>query len=456
MEFLVILLTAFFCFYYTVNIVLIFCALLSIEKELKQPDLRDLESFPHVTIIIPAYNEEHDIVRTVHTILQQKYANFALVVVNDGSTDNTLKKLVSEFKLDQAPLRYKDYIKTMPIAALYHHHSDGRLRVLDKENGGKSDAINAGLNVATASEYVCIIDADVILEKHALYYALQPIMQKKEDNVVATGGNIRIGVGSDISNGEVHKLATPGRLLILLQILEYVRSFTLFRLGWNSCNAVPLLSGAFGVFKRNDLIHTGGFQKFSKGEDMEITLRLHERYLRKKERYRIVQLVRPLCFTGAPSTLKELAGQRERWHVGLLSGLKVYNHMIFRPRYGILGVVSLPYLLGFEVIGPFIEIVGYLAIAVNFFILHQSSAIFVWFFLSIIGGSLFVNLTAILTEALVMRLYTRPLDLLKLLAVGIAEPFGYHQLNQYWKIKATLQFYGNIHLKSTWQPPKRD
>ena len=376
-------------------------------------------------------------------------------MVNDGSRDDTLRKLVTEFNLEPAPLRYKDYIRTKPITAMYLHPSDGRLRVLDKENGGKSDAINAGLNVATESEYVCIIDADVILEKHALFYALQPIIRKKEDNVVATGGNIRIGIGSDISNGEVHKLATPGSLLILLQILEYVRSFSLFRLGLNSCNAVPLLSGAFGVFKRNDLIHTGGFQKFSKGEDMEITLRLHERYLRKKEPYRIVQLVRPLCFTGAPSTLKELAGQRERWHVGLLSGLKVYSHMIFRPRYGILGVVSLPYMLGFEVIGPFMEIAGYLAIAVNFFILRQSSAIFAWFFLSIIGGSLFVNLAAILTEALVTRLYTRPLDLLKLLVVGIAEPFGYHQLNQYWKIKATLQFYGNIHLKSTWQPPKR-
>jgi len=456
MGILITLLTALFCCYYIINIFLIFSAVLSIENELKQPDSRNLDSFPHVTIVIPAYNEEHDIVNTVHTILQQKYANFALVVVNDGSKDDTLQKLIREFKLEKTPLKYKDYIKTKTIVAMYCNPSNSRLRVLDKENGGKSDAINAGLNVATESEYVCVIDADVTLENNALYYVVQPIVQRRMENVVATGGNIRIGIGSEITNGNVCKLATPGSLLILMQILEYVRSFSLFRLGWNSSNAVPLLSGAFGVFKRSDIMNSGGYQKFSKGEDMEIILRLHERYLTKKENYRIVQLVRPLCFTGAPSNINELAGQRTRWHIGLLSGLKVYSHMIFRPRYGVLGMVSLPYLLVFEAISPILEILGYLFIAVNFFVFHQSSDMFVWFLLSIIGGSLFVNLAAIMTEALIMRLYTRPTDLLKLLLVGILEPLGYHQLNQYWKIKATFQYYMNIHLKSTWQPPKRD
>jgi cellulose synthase/poly-beta-1,6-N-acetylglucosamine synthase-like glycosyltransferase len=456
MDFLIILLTAIFCFYYIINILLIFSAVLTIENELKAPVSKNLDLLPHVTIIIPAYNEEHDIVRTVRTILKQKYANFAIVVVNDGSKDDTLKKLISEFDLEQTQLKYKDYIKTRHIAAMYHNPFYARLRVLDKENGGKSDAINAGLNVATESEYVCVIDADVTLEQHALYHVVQPIVNDREGNVVATGGNIRIGIGSDVSNGEVHSLGTPSSLLVLLQILEYVRSFSLFRLGWNSSNAVPLLSGAFGVFKRDDIIHSGGYQKFSKGEDMEITLRLHERYLTRKEPYRIVQLVKPLCFTGAPSSLKELAGQRTRWQVGLLSGLKVYRHLVFRPRYGVLGMVALPYLLIFEAISPFLEIVGYLVLVVNFFTLHQSPVVLVWFLAAVIGGSLFVNLIAILTEALVMRLYTRPLDLLKLLAVGIIEPFGYHQLNQYWKIKATFQFYRNIHLKSTWQPPKRD
>jgi cellulose synthase/poly-beta-1,6-N-acetylglucosamine synthase-like glycosyltransferase len=350
MEIIAILLAVFFCIYYSINIFLIFSAVLSIEKELKQPDSSDLNSFPHVTIIIPAYNEELDIIRTIRTILLQNYPKYSLVVVNDGSKDETLNKLIQEFQLEQTPLKYKDYIKTKTIAAMYHNPLYSRLIVLDKANGGKSDAINAGLNVATESEYVCVIDADVNLERNALYYVVQPIVNNRGDNVVATGGNIRIGIGSDIPNGEVRKLATPGSLLILLQILEYVRSFSLFRLGWNSSNAVPLLSGAFGVFKRKEVISSGGYQKFSKGEDMEITLRLHERYLSKNERYRIVQLVRPLCFTGAPSTIKELAGQRTRWQVGLLSGLKVYSHMFFRPRYGVLGMVSLPYLLVFEAI----------------------------------------------------------------------------------------------------------
>ncbi len=353
-------------------------------------------------------------------------------------------------------MRYKDYIKTKPVKALYYNKSYDKLRVIDKDNGGKSDAINTGLNIATESEYICVIDADVCLEKNALYYVVQPIVNCRADNVVAAGGNIRIGIGSDITNGTVHNLATPGSLLILFQILEYIRSFSLFRIGWNAANAVPLLSGAFGVFKRADVIHSGGYQKFSKGEDMEMTLRLHERYLNRKEQYKVVQLVRPLCFTGAPSSLKELAGQRTRWQVGLLSGLMVYRHMVGRPRYGVLGMVTLPYLLLFEAASPFLEIIGYLLIILNFFVLHHSPAVFSWLIVSIIGGSLFVNLAALLTEALVVKLYTRPLDLLKLLVVGLLEPFGYHQLNQYWKIKATFQYYRNIHLKSTWQPPKRD
>jgi cellulose synthase/poly-beta-1,6-N-acetylglucosamine synthase-like glycosyltransferase len=449
-------LTALFCCYYAINIVLILKALSSIEKELTEPDCSRPDSLPQVSIIIPAYNESHDILNTVHTILRQNYANFTIVVVNDGSSDATLATLIAEFKLEPAPLSYKDYIKTRQIRGLYLNPAFGRLQVLDKENGGKADAINAGLNISGSSAYSCIIDADVSLDKNALFYAVQPMVNDPQGNVIASGGNVRIGIGSDIRDGKVVRLATPGKLLILLQIMEYLRSFSLFRLGWNSANAVPLLSGAFGVFKRDEVIRSGGYQKFSKGEDMEITLRLHERYLRKKERYRIVQLVRPLCFTGAPSSLKELAGQRIRWHLGLLSGLKVYSHMMFRPKYGVLGMVSLPYLLVFEAISPFLEIAGYLFVVMHYFVLHQSPAVFLWFILTIILGSLFVNLAAVLSDALLMRLYTRPWDLLKLLAVGVLEPFGYHQLNQYWKVKATLQFYRNIHLKSSWVPPKRD
>ena len=456
MEILALILTVVFCFYYLLNILLILSGLLSIEKELTQPDSGKLDLMPHVTIIIPAYNESVDIVKTIETIMKQKYVNFSLAVVNDGSKDDTLAKLIKTFSLDAVPLKYKDYIKTKPIAAMYYNPGYPKLKVLDKLNGGKSDAINAGLNIASDSEYVCVIDADVSLEIHALYNIMQPVVNDWKDNVVAAGGNIRIGIGSDIVDGEVRTLSTPSAPLILLQILEYLRSFSLFRLGWNSSNAVPLLSGAFGIFNRSDVLRSGGYQKFSKGEDMEITLRLHERYLQKNEPYKIVQLVRPLCFTGAPSTLKELAGQRTRWHIGLLSGLKVYSHMIFRPRYGVLGMVSLPYLLIFEAISPFMEIAGYLLLMLNFFVGHQSPVVFIWCVASIIVGSLFVNIATVLTEVLVVKMYTRPIDVIKLLAIGMVEPFGYHQLNQYWKLKATFDFYRNIHLKSSWVPPKRD
>lgn len=456
MEIVSTILFVLFCTYFATNLFLMVSAIWSVKNQLSEDVPLARGELPHVTIIVPAYNEKSTIVGTVKTILKQRYANFRLVVINDGSSDGTLETLVQEFGLELAPVAPKNFLLTKTIRGTYASKSLSRLWVLDKENGGKSDAINAGLNISSESSYVCVIDADVILEKSALYYAVQAIVTSKDGFVVAAGGNIRIGCGSDLSDGEVKKSATPWRLIHLLQILEYLRSFSLFRLGWNPLNSVAILSGAFGVFKRDQVMQLGGYQKFSKGEDMEITLRLHEHNLKRGSRYSIVQLVKPLCFTGAPSTLQELAGQRRRWQVGLLSCLKVYSHLLFRPRFGPLGLVALPYLLIFEAISPFLEISGYLLLAVNFFVLHQSCGVFLPFFAAVIGGALFVNIATVLTEAFILRLYTGFFDLTKLLLVGVLEPFGYHQLNQIWKIQATFGFFRNIQLKSTWQPPKRD
>jgi cellulose synthase/poly-beta-1,6-N-acetylglucosamine synthase-like glycosyltransferase len=456
MEIISAILFALFCTYYSINIILMVSAIWSIKNQLCEDVPLSMGDLPHITIIVPAYNEKCTIVGTVKTILKQKYPKFSMVVVNDGSSDCTLDTLVLEFGLELTPAVHKDYLLTKAIRGSYSSKALSRLLVLDKENGGKSDAINAGLNVSTESSYVCVIDADVILEQNALFHAVQAILNGSGGCVVAAGGNIRIGCGSEVSDGAVTRLSTPGSLIHLLQILEYLRSFSLFRLGWNSLNAVPILSGAFGVFKRDVVMHLGGYQKFSKGEDMEITLRLHEYNLKGGSPYRIVQLVKPLCFTGAPSTLQELAGQRRRWQVGLLSCLKVYSHLLFRPRFGALGMVALPYLLVFEAISPFLEIAGYVLIGVNFFVLHQSPEVFLWFVMVVIGGALFVNIATVLTEAFILQLYKGFFDLFKLLLVGMIEPFGYHQLNQLWKIQATFGFFKNIQLKSTWQPPKRD
>ena len=455
MELIGTVLLVFVVVYYMLNLVLEGAGRRAIRKELRSDVIREGSLLPAISIVIPAYNEEKDIVATVKTVLAQQYPALEIIVVDDGSKDKTMATLKDAFQLESEYTSFKSFAASQSIIALYTSRLSPSLRVVQKKNGGKSDAINAGLNLAN-SEYVCVVDADVILEQHALFYAVQPFLQEKEKNVVAVGGNIRIHYGSVVASGVMRDLGTPDRFLHLVQVLEYIRSFSLYRIGWSGMNCVPLISGAFGLFKKDILLKLGGYQRFSKGEDFEIILRLHEYHLRKGLPYRIVQLVRPICFTGAPSSLKELGGQRKRWHIGLLSSLKVYRHLLFRLKFGLLGCIALPYMLIFEALSPFLEIVGYLLFLTSLFLLPQRAEMLLLFVLALVAGSVVANLNALISEALVVGLYRKRRDLLRLLFAGVIEPFGYHQLNQWWKIRATFYFFKNIHLTSAWQPPKRD
>jgi cellulose synthase/poly-beta-1,6-N-acetylglucosamine synthase-like glycosyltransferase len=450
-----IALACFVGLYYLMNIILEIWGRRAVKKELGAPLVREGSRLPRIAVIMPAYNEEKVIVGSVRAVLAQKYPAFEIVVVDDGSKDRTLNVLKEAFQLEAESISFKGFVASKPVKAVYRSRRAPNIRVVQKENGGKSDAINAGLNVGEA-EYVCVLDADVIMEQHALFYAIQPFVAEKDANVVAVGGNIRIYHGSTVPLGEIKDLGTPDKPLYLLQILEYIRSFSLYRLGWSSMNSVPLISGAFGVFRREIILKLGGYQRFSKGEDFEIILRLHEHHLRQGKRYSIRQLVRPICFTGAPSSLKELAGQRKRWQIGLLSSLRVYRHLLFRPRFGTLGCVVLPYMLIFEALSPFLEFLGYLLLIVSIFAQPLALEVFFLFVFTLVAGSVTANINALISEALVIGLYRKRRDLLKLILTGVLEPFGYHQLNQWWKIRATIFFFRNIHIVSTWQPPQRD
>ncbi|MBF0345385.1 MAG: glycosyltransferase family 2 protein [Nitrospirae bacterium] len=455
MDYFIVIINAYFASYYIFHVVLILLGAYVIKTELRTAPVRDASQLPAVTLIVPAYNEEDVIVKTVAAIAAEEYPSFEIIVVNDGSKDNTMEALKAAYKLIHMSVVYKEYIPTARVRAVFSSQTMSNLRVVDKDNGGKSDAINAAINLAS-NELVCIVDADVIPERHSLFYMVQPFIQSKSLNVVAVGGHIRIYHGSNVESGTIDDLATPNKFIHLIQVLEYIRSFSMMRLGWSALNAAPLISGAAGIFKKTMLLQLGGYQKFSKGEDMELVLRLHEYHLQQGTPYKITQLVRPIFFTGAPSTLTELAGQRRRWHVGLLSSLKVYRHMFFRYRFKTLGLVTLPYLFFFETITPFIELVGYAAI--GYLSVTQLLSFSYWMssLLTIIGGCALSNLSAIIGDAWLIGLYRNRADLIKLLIAAIFEPLGYHQLNQWWKIQATFAFLTKIHLRSTWQPPSRD
>jgi cellulose synthase/poly-beta-1,6-N-acetylglucosamine synthase-like glycosyltransferase len=441
-------------FYYLSTLGLIPLGLSSIRLEKKRVLKGGTKELPAITILIPAFNESRVIVRTIRSALTQKYPAVEILVLNDGSTDATFEILSKEFNLGPESLIYHEKISTRPVLSAYRSLLFPNLRVINKVQGGKADALNTGFNLAV-HDLVCILDADVVLDPYALLYLVQPMLGREGTSTAVVGGNVRILQGNLISDGKVKELKTPERFFYLFQVLEYIRSFSLFRLGWSRLNALPVISGAFGLCRKKEVIRLGGYQRLSLGEDMEFILRVHEHATRHRKPYSIIQLALPQCYTGAPADLRDLRNQRIRWHLGLLSSLRVYNHLIGRPSYKALGLISLPYLLLFEVLAPFFEIMGYgllLGVCSAGFLSGDFLALFL---LTIIGGGVLGNVGSLMAEVWFMGLFRKRIDLIRLLLAGILEPFGYHQINQWWKIQATWIFFRRIHASSTWISPGR-
>ena len=304
---------------------------------------------PAVSIVVPAYNERTGIVDTVRSLLMLNYPQFEVIVVNDGSTDDTLTVLRETFGLVEAPCNHASEVATQPVRAIYRSLAIREIVVIDKANGGKADATNAGLNAAQFP-LMCLIDADSVLEEHALTRAVLPFLENS--TTVAVGGIVRIGNGCVIDQGRVTDVRAPRGLLARFQIIEYLRSFLAARVTQSAMNSLLIVSGAFGVFRRDIVIAAGGWRTDTVGEDMEIIVRLH-RFCRENDRpYRVVFQPDPVVWTEAPETLAVLSRQRNRWQRGTLQVLGAHSAMFGSPRYGRIGLLALPYYAIFEGIGP--------------------------------------------------------------------------------------------------------
>lgn len=398
------------------------------------------ELTPPISIVAPAFNEESTIVESTRSLLKLNYGKYEVIVVNDGSRDNTLNKLIQEFKLFRSKRMYVPTLGTEPVRGMYKSTKPEyrNLTVVDKENGGKADALNVGINAARY-EYVCSIDADSLLEDDALLRVMKPFLE--DDKVIAAGGIVRIANGCKVVNGRVIDVALSRRLLPVFQVVEYFRAFLSGRMAWHGMNGLLIISGAFGIFRRSAVLEAGGYNRNTVGEDMELVTRLHRLKRERKEPYRIVFVPDPVCWTEAPESLGVLARQRNRWHRGLLDTLLIHRRMLFNPRYGLIGTASMPYFVFVELLGPAIEFFGYLALGGLFAagVLDVKMAV-LFFVVALFYGVMF-SVGAVLLEEISFQRYPRPRDLALLLSFGVIENFGYRQMTIWWRVRAFWDYY---------------
>ncbi|HXR59654.1 MAG TPA: glycosyltransferase [Burkholderiales bacterium] len=411
---------------------------------------------PPVSIVVPAYNEEATIATSVSSMLQLDYPEFEVIVVNDGSRDGTMEALRSAFALVPFPEAYWRRLEVKPVRGIYRSTRHPNLRVIDKENGGKADALNAGIN-ASRCPLFCGVDADSILERSSLRRVVAPFLE--DPAVVASGGTVRIANGCTVRDGFLEAVALPSRLLPLMQIVEYLRAFLFGRMGWSPLNAVLIISGAFGLFRKETVVAAGGYRERTIGEDMELVVRLHRMHRATGRAYRIVYVPDPICWTEAPESLRVLRSQRSRWQRGLAESLSANLGLLGRHG-GAAGWLAFPFMAFFEGAGPLIEVAGYVLMLLGFAAGIVSGAACAAFLLLAIGLGIALSVCALLLEEMSFHIYTRPRELALLALAAVVENFGYRQLVSLWRLEGLLRWmsgararWGDMTRDAQWQKP---
>lgn len=391
-----------------------------------------------ISLLVPAYNEEATIVENVRSMLALHFPNFEVIVVNDGSTDATLARVIEAYGLERVVRPHEEEVPHKPIRGLYASPNYRNLIVVDKENGGKADALNAGINLSRFPLF-CAVDADSLLETDSLLRAVQPFSDDPE-RVVAVGGTIRIANGCMVRAGRVVAVNLPRSLLALFQVVEYLRAFLMARLAWSRLDAVMLISGAFGIFKRNAAVAVGGYSHGTVGEDMEIIIKLHRHMRERGIDYEIRFVPDPVCWTEVPESLRVLGRQRKRWQCGALETFFKHRRMLMNPRYGVAGLLGLPHILLVDVIGPPVELLGYLMIPAFWHLGVLNWEFFVAYLALIFVFGVFISVGSLILEELELKRFPRSRDLAILTAVAIGENFGFRQINNLWRMAGYWQF----------------
>lgn len=405
---------------------------------------------PSVSVIAPAFNEAATICDSVRAMLSLHHPDHEVIVVNDGSKDGSLQLLIDEFRLYRSARQPRSNAPCHPIRAIYESRDPIPLVVVDKVNGGKSDALNAGINVAE-KELVAVVDSDSLLEPDALLYVAKPFM--KNPDCIATGGIIRVVNGCRVRHGRIDGIELPSNMLARFQVLEYLRAFLGGRVAFSHLNSLLLISGAFGLFRRGMLIECGGFERRTVGEDMEIVVRLHRKMRERNRPYKIVFVPDPVCWTEVPESLRDLGSQRNRWQRGTGEAIVQHLGMMFNPGFGTVGLFALPYFAAFEMFGPGAELLGYVVTLAGLPLGYVTPDRALLFFAVALLFGLVLSTGAILLEEFTLRRYPTPRHVLGLFGAAILENFGYRQVMAYWRARGLVD--GFLKTRKGWGTVRR-
>lgn len=385
---------------------------------------------PKVSVLVPAYNEEITVTETVRGLLALSYQNLEVVVINDGSPDSTVDVLIEAFDLRPVHPIYQRLIKTAEVRSIYRSHIEHGLVLVDKFNGGKADSLNAGLNIASG-DLVCAIDADTLVGPQALHELVAPFLNRSD--TVAVGGTVRLTNDSAVKASAVPSLVVPKKTVPALQAVEYVRAFIVGRLGWNPLGGNLIISGAFGLFDRQAVLNAGGYETSSIGEDMELIVRLRRTAYEQGSKAWVEFLPKPVAWTEAPEELKVLGRQRNRWQRGLMDVLIRHKKMMFNPRYGSAGVLSMPYYFVVEFLSPIVEAIGLITTIIGLIVGFVDPQA-LWLILAAYGFGAAMTILTLWFDDRVNHAYPSTRSRAKLAFYGIFEQFFYRPLTIYWRL----------------------
>ncbi|MEZ3117201.1 glycosyltransferase [Halobaculum sp. MBLA0147] len=393
---------------------------------------------PGIAIVVPAYNEASVIRESVQSLLTVNYPDKEVIVVNDGSTDDTLDRLRESYDLHRVAAEVPIDVPSETIRAVYRSGDRGDLLVVDKENGGKSDALNAGLWL-TDKELFCAVDADSVVDKDSLLEIVRPFLEQPR-SMVAVGGTVRVANDCTIEYGQVTEVSLDQAPLVAVQVMEYLRAFYSGRLGLSRLKGLILISGAFGLFRTQVVREIGGYREDTITEDFDLLVRLHRHLMQEDREYAVEFLPQPVIWTEVPESLAVLSRQRRRWYRGMVETLWTNRDMIGNPTYGRIGVYILPFFALAELLGPLIEGLGYLLIPLAVYFGALNVEFFVLYFVVTTGFGVFLSWFGVYSEVTSFRRYDDPREILSLLGDGVLENFGYRQWKTYLAWRGLFEY----------------
>ncbi|KGJ50098.1 chitin synthase [Clostridium sp. NCR] len=442
-------LNAFFLYYMFIYAIVFFIstifAILNLNEDkrnkmyLNELSLKSTDNYVPVSILVPAYNEEETICDCVESLSYVDYPEYEIIVIDDGSNDDTSNKLINKFELKKVPRPIRRLVKCKNEQFIYEGYiKDGiKLTLVKKENGGKADALNMGINVSKYPLFISL-DADSILQRDSISNIVMPFME--DDTTIAVGGSIKVANQVVLDKGKVIKVMPPKKILTIFQTIEYYRVFLTTRVWFNSFNGNLIISGAFGLFKKNAVLNVGGYDTDTVGEDMDLVVKLHSFYRKNKIKYKIKYEYKAICWSQVPEKLKDLKGQRRRWHIGLITSLNSHRYIFLNPKYGLVGIFSFLYFVVYEMFSCIIDVFGLIIILISYFSGLLNLKFLITFLFIYIFYSVIISLTAIILENYMFKYILKLSTLLKLMLFAFLESFGYRQLCSWYRITGFIGY----------------